>query len=303
VTLLRAHSGVSQDPNNRISAQAVLEHSFFAQEPLPCQPGEIKINQHLSCHELDVKRHREKLREVRRSQPPGAEAVQELGHFSGSIKSFNPKSGYALIACEELQQMGHSSDVLLHHQQMGDCSVGMEVTFNGYLNSKGQPQAKDVVATGEEIRPEAKGGQRDADAQAEGEEALGANMPWEADRPPLGILGSPQTWREACRETAREARRNLPPGMEPFQELGHFTGTIKSFNNKFAYGFIACPEIREMGFNNDVYLHVVERGDCAIGQEVSFFCYLNTKGLPQAKEVTPVSDDSEPASKRFKGLS
>lgn len=66
VDLLR--STLHVDPNRRISAQDVLEHRFFAQEPLPCQPSEIKINQHLSCHELDVKRHREKLREEKEAQ-------------------------------------------------------------------------------------------------------------------------------------------------------------------------------------------------------------------------------------------
>jgi len=66
VDLLR--STLQLDPHQRISAQDVLEHRFFAQEPLPCQPHEIKINAHLSCHELDVKRHRERLREEKEAQ-------------------------------------------------------------------------------------------------------------------------------------------------------------------------------------------------------------------------------------------
>mmetsp|Transcript_90753 Transcript_90753/g.265635 ORF Transcript_90753/g.265635 Transcript_90753/m.265635 type:complete len:141 (+) Transcript_90753:1-423(+) len=72
------------------------------------------------------------------------EEMQELGHFTGVIKSFNPKSGYGFITCMELQRMGFSNDVFLHHQQMNDCTVGMEVTFNCFLNSKGQPQAREV---------------------------------------------------------------------------------------------------------------------------------------------------------------
>lgn len=66
VDLLR--STLQLDPCQRVSAQAVTEHTFFAQEPLPCEPKEIKVNQHLSCHELDVKRHREKLREEKEAQ-------------------------------------------------------------------------------------------------------------------------------------------------------------------------------------------------------------------------------------------
>mmetsp|Transcript_83590 Transcript_83590/g.259710 ORF Transcript_83590/g.259710 Transcript_83590/m.259710 type:complete len:103 (-) Transcript_83590:63-371(-) len=96
------------------------------------------------------------MEEARRQLPPGAEPFQELGNFVGIIKSFNPKSGYGFITCEELQELGFSNDCFLHHQQMGDCSVGQEVGFLCYLNSKGQPQAKDVVATGEDSGPPAK---------------------------------------------------------------------------------------------------------------------------------------------------
>jgi len=87
VDLLR--STLQLDPHLRISAQDVLEHRFFAQEPLPCQPHEIKINQHLSCHELDVKRHREKLREEKEAQrlqskrpAPGQGVEQEVQNVS-----------------------------------------------------------------------------------------------------------------------------------------------------------------------------------------------------------------------------
>jgi len=61
-------STLALDPSQRITAQAVLSHTFFSQEPLPCQPHEIKINQHLSCHELDVKKHRENQKEAKERQ-------------------------------------------------------------------------------------------------------------------------------------------------------------------------------------------------------------------------------------------
>jgi hypothetical protein len=48
-------------PCHRTTAARVLKHRYFSEEPLACQPSEIKMNPHLSCHELDVKRHREKL--------------------------------------------------------------------------------------------------------------------------------------------------------------------------------------------------------------------------------------------------
>uniref|UniRef100_A0A7S4Q8K1 Cyclin-dependent kinase 2 homolog n=1 Tax=Alexandrium monilatum TaxID=311494 RepID=A0A7S4Q8K1_9DINO len=87
VDLLR--STLQLDPTNRISAQAVLEHNFFVQEPLPCQPADIKVNQHLSCHELDVKRHREKLREEKEAQrqnkrPQPGQRGDQVGHQAGN---------------------------------------------------------------------------------------------------------------------------------------------------------------------------------------------------------------------------
>jgi len=83
---------LSLDTSKRITADAVLAHPFFSQEPKACQPSEIKINQHLSCHELDVKRHREKLREEKERQRlrpaavaplPGAAAAAVLPAVAG----------------------------------------------------------------------------------------------------------------------------------------------------------------------------------------------------------------------------
>lgn len=56
------------DPTERIDAEGVLAHPFLGKEPLACLPQEIKINPHMSCHELDVKRHREKVREEKEAQ-------------------------------------------------------------------------------------------------------------------------------------------------------------------------------------------------------------------------------------------
>lgn len=56
------------DPARRLCAEAVMSHDFFSEEPLPCQPRDIKMNPNLSCHELDVKRHREKVREEKDSR-------------------------------------------------------------------------------------------------------------------------------------------------------------------------------------------------------------------------------------------
>lgn len=69
---------------------------------------------------------------------------QVLGDFMGSIKSFNPKSGYGFIDCPDLRAQGHDKDVFLHHQQLGEFEVGAQIQFTAFLNQKGSPQAKDL---------------------------------------------------------------------------------------------------------------------------------------------------------------
>jgi len=55
------------DPQRRIPMGGdggVLEHAFFSQEPLPCDPEKIKMpHPDLPIHELAVVKHRQKVRE------------------------------------------------------------------------------------------------------------------------------------------------------------------------------------------------------------------------------------------------
>merc|ERR1712194_298759 len=70
---------------------------------------------------------------------------QVIGTFIGTIKSFNPKSGFGFIVSADLKAAGHDKDVFLMHQQMEDFEVGAQVQFTAFLNNKGSPQAKDLV--------------------------------------------------------------------------------------------------------------------------------------------------------------
>jgi len=79
-----------------------------------------------------------------------ADVQEALGEFEGYVKSFNPKSGYGFIDCEDLRSFGCQHDVFLHHQQLGEFEVGARVLFTAYMNSKGQPQAKDLKPLGGE---------------------------------------------------------------------------------------------------------------------------------------------------------
>mmetsp|Transcript_158929 Transcript_158929/g.289776 ORF Transcript_158929/g.289776 Transcript_158929/m.289776 type:complete len:586 (-) Transcript_158929:103-1860(-) len=60
--------------------------------------------------------------------------------FSGRVKSFHSANGFGFIECEELHRR-FQRDVFVHRSQINECTVGMEVYFRIFLNSKGQPQA------------------------------------------------------------------------------------------------------------------------------------------------------------------
>jgi cold shock CspA family protein len=80
--------------------------------------------------------------------PGKPDEAETVGDFQGTIKSFNEHKGYGFISCPDLQEAGCPNDVFLHHQQLAGFSVHDTVQFTVYMNSKGQPQAKDLVAPG-----------------------------------------------------------------------------------------------------------------------------------------------------------
>merc|ERR1712118_349760 len=75
-------------------------------------------------------------------------------------------------------------------------------------------------------------------------------------------------------------------GPDVQEVLGELIGTIKSFNEKSGYGFIHCPEVTELGYN-DVFLHHQQKGDFNVGDTVAFTGYLNKKGQVQAMDLKP----------------
>mmetsp|Transcript_34962 Transcript_34962/g.111094 ORF Transcript_34962/g.111094 Transcript_34962/m.111094 type:complete len:83 (+) Transcript_34962:1341-1589(+) len=61
------------------------------------------------------------------------------------VKSFSEKNGFGFIVSEVLQQMGYMNDVFVQWDQLNGRNIGEKVSFTAFLNSKGQPQAKDVL--------------------------------------------------------------------------------------------------------------------------------------------------------------
>jgi len=62
----------------------------------------------------------------------------ELGEFTGTIKSFNWKTNYGFIECEELAEYG---DVFLHGDMKKGYQQGQTVKFDGVVNKEGKPVA------------------------------------------------------------------------------------------------------------------------------------------------------------------
>lgn len=65
-------------------------------------------------------------------------------------------------------------------------------------------------------------------------------------------------------------------------------GHIKSFNERNGFGFIECPEAKEI-FGSDVFLHRAQLNGLQVGQQVSFAIMLSKEVKPQAFDVQPVS--------------
>jgi len=82
-------------------------------------------------------------------------------------------------------------------------------------------------------------------------------------------------------------------GAPPTPTGEAFTGTIKSFNEAYNYGFIDCTEVKE-AYGNDVFLHGKELSGQSIGDTVYFELGVNTKGQPQAMNVLSLDAAGNP---------
>jgi len=76
----------------------------------------------------------------------------------------------------------------------------------------------------------------------------------------------------------------LKPDTALDSVLGEFKGQIKSFADNNGYGFIDCPEIKAMGYQ-DVYLHGNQKKGYKVGQMVKFTGVINKVGKPEAKDL------------------
>mmetsp|Transcript_29308 Transcript_29308/g.93496 ORF Transcript_29308/g.93496 Transcript_29308/m.93496 type:complete len:297 (+) Transcript_29308:89-979(+) len=239
---------------------------------------------------------------------PPAKALVER-RSQGVIKSFNANSGFGFIECNELKAV-FGNDVFLHSKQLGEYGPGSMVSFAVCLSKDNKPQAYDLqpmggkgkgaammaVGKGEPmISPydpqvqmfssmmKGKGWSFKGDGGFKGDDFKGGG----------GFKGGGFKGKFKGDDESGNKRKwnmNMPGRPDEQQEVGQFAGTIKSFNPRSGYGFIACADLQQQGFTNDVFLHHQQMGDFAVGNEVVFTCYLNSKGQPQAKDLMSVEE-------------
>merc|ERR1719162_2112428 len=61
-------------------------------------------------------------------------------------------------------------------------------------------------------------------------------------------------------------------------------GFIKSFNAATGFGFIDCPQLKEL-FGRDVFVHGKQMRGHTVGSAVSFAIVLNKENQPQAFDI------------------
>eukprot|EP00929_Paragymnodinium_shiwhaense_P116895 TRINITY_DN868_c0_g4_i1.p1 TRINITY_DN868_c0_g4~~TRINITY_DN868_c0_g4_i1.p1 ORF type:complete len:148 (-),score=58.17 TRINITY_DN868_c0_g4_i1:177-620(-) len=67
--------------------------------------------------------------------------------------------------------------------------------------------------------------------------------------------------------------------------LGEYVGTIKSFSARTGYGFIECPDLKAMGYQ-DAFMHGDIKKDFNSGDTVKFTAFLTGKGQLQCKDLS-----------------
>jgi len=70
---------------------------------------------------------------------------------------------------------------------------------------------------------------------------------------------------------------------------GREKGVIKSLSREKGFGFIDCAELKEV-FQGDVFLHIKQAQEYAVGQPVTFAVMLNKDSKPQAYDLIPDLD-------------
>jgi len=72
-----------------------------------------------------------------------------------------------------------------------------------------------------------------------------------------------------------------------------FIGVIKSYNAQQGFGFVFCPELKEV-FGYDCFIHKQQLGPYVADDKISFAVFLSKDGKPQAFDVAPIDGKLPP---------
>mmetsp|Transcript_80290 Transcript_80290/g.227380 ORF Transcript_80290/g.227380 Transcript_80290/m.227380 type:complete len:304 (+) Transcript_80290:108-1019(+) len=243
----------------------------------------------------------------------------------GTIKAVAAQSGaFGFISCPELNAV-FGNDVSVHSRQLGMFHKGQEVSFAVVLNSHNKPQAfdlQDVSPGGTMAAMTCGGGGMSGSGMSGmggGMGGMGACMPMPGMGGMGGMGGMSMMQQQQMMMMQQQqqmmgmmgmgggmsggmggglATKLLGKGGGPAKKrsrpdesiLGEFVGVIKRFNPTSGFGFIACDEVKALGYDNDVFLHSSQFGNFEVGARVKFTCYLNTKNQPQCRDLEDASD-------------
>mmetsp|Transcript_65852 Transcript_65852/g.157381 ORF Transcript_65852/g.157381 Transcript_65852/m.157381 type:complete len:381 (+) Transcript_65852:82-1224(+) len=180
--------------------------------------------------------------------------------FVGTIKSFNPSSGWGHITCAETERL-FGKDVFFMKSQVpgGNILKGTEVTFNVAQGQKG-PEAQNIRPTQGQV-------------QANGGHHM---MPTMAAMPTMSMPAVPTM-----------AAANLVSKQAPINNA--YVGAIKSYNEEKGWGHIECPQTHLL-YGKDIFVLRSALGGNIVrpSDKVVFNVTMGMKG-PEACNVKLVS--------------
>jgi len=266
--------------------------------------------------------------------PPGERYV-------GNIKSFWPDKKFGFIRCDSAAEQFGGADVYLAEQEIGNFTVGTQVSFTVMLNKDGKPQAKlleahdagkiVVMASGAaphygseypeyEQQPPLKvrktNGPSIVVKAGFGALGKGSGKPQKGKGKPAWDPGSESSWSGGYDKGGKghdkggkgydkgswQSGGSWSSSAKPLDENKRYSGTINKFFPDKKYGFIACEALQPQ-FGCDVYLSDQEILEFEIGSTVTFLVQLNKAGRPQARQLEAVGAPtiSEDGETRYEG--
>lgn len=211
--------------------------------------------------------------------------------YTGQITKFFPDKMYGFIQSPEITNE-YGRDVFCSSEELGDFTVGQEVSFSIVLNKNNQPQARllkdsnGTLAASTMTESAAKRQRTDQWYPFQGQSFEPVVVPAPRRTQPAAALPDIQ------HVTSFEDRSSFAPaasepyiGAEPTSDRSQrYFGSIKQFSPEKNFGFISS-QAAHASYGRDVFLSSMEIGEFAVGDSVSFDIALNKNGHPQARNL------------------